>query len=95
MYFLSDINQYFILSQFGFHPEQENLLEGSFYRVSKNIVDSVASQLMTNVVTRLPFTGVSNLQMHLQSSNIEPSQSQEHNVSLQLKVDYRYPQVMN
>lgn len=78
--------------RFGFHPEQENLLEGSFYRVSKKIVDKVVDQLFTNVVNRLPFTGVSGLKVHLQSSNIQPSQSQQHNVSLQLKVDYRYPQ---
>ncbi len=78
--------------RFGFHPEQEKLLEGSFYRVSKKIVDKVTDQLLTNVVNRLPFTGVSNLKVHLQSSNLEPSQSQLHNVSMQLKVDYRYPQ---
>jgi len=78
--------------RFGFHPEQENLLEGSFYRVSKKIVDKVTDQLLTNVVNRLPFTSLSDLKVHLQSSNIEPSQSQHHNVSVQLKVDYRYPQ---
>lgn len=65
-------------------------MEGSFYRVDKSIVDSVVDQLYENVVARLPFSDLSNLKLHLQSG-VTPSNSNTHQVSMQLQVKYRYP----
>lgn len=77
--------------RFGVHMAQEEKIEnGQFYRVDKSIVDSVVDQLYTNVIAKLPFSDVSNLKLHLQS-NVAPSNSNTHQVSLQLKVNYRYP----
>ena len=75
--------------RFGFHPDQEQLVEDGFYRISKPIVNSVISQLWTQVISRMPYTTVSNMKMHLQS-NIQPS-SKPMNVSMQLRVKYRFP----
>jgi len=77
--------------RFGFHPDQEQLVEDGFYRISKPIVNSVISQLWTHVISKLPYTTVSNMKLHLQS-NIQPS-SKPMNVSMQLRVKYRYPTV--
>lgn len=65
-------------------------MEGSFYRVDKSIVDSVVDQLYENVVAKLPFSDLSNLKLHLQSG-VTPSNSNTHQVSMQLQVKYRYP----
>ena len=72
---------------------QEEMVEGSFYRIEKPIVQSVVDSLYSNVIARLPFTDISatGLKLHLQS-NVAPSNSKMHNVSMQLKVSYRYPQ---
>lgn len=51
----------------------------------------MVESLYSNVIARLPFSNVNNLKLHLQS-NIAPSNSNTHNVSMQLKVSYRYPQ---
>jgi hypothetical protein len=79
--------------RFGFHPDQEQLVEDGFYRISKPIVNSVISQLWTQVISRMPYTTVSNMKMHLQS-NIAPS-SKPLNVSMQLRVKYRFPSVVD
>lgn len=76
--------------RFGFHPEQEQKVEGEFYRIDKPIVQSVVNQLYDNVICKLPFTDVSKLQIHLQSP-VKPSNSNLHQVSMQLKVKYRFP----
>lgn len=76
--------------RFGFHPEQEQKVEGEFYRIDKPIVQSVVNQLYDNVICKLPFTDVSRLKIHLQSQ-VKPSNSNTHQVSMQLKVKYRYP----
>lgn len=77
--------------RFGFSPQSEEKVEGSFYRIDKPIVQSVVNQLYDNVIARLPFTSLNNLKLHLQS-NVEPSNSATHNCSMQLKINYRYPQ---
>lgn len=77
--------------RFGFSPQSEEKVEGSFYRIDKPIVQSVVNQLYDNVIARLPFTSLDNLKLHLQS-NVEPSNSVTHNCSMQLKINYRYPQ---
>jgi len=77
--------------RFGFSPQNEEKVEGSFYRIDKPIVQSVVNQLYDNVIARLPFTSLDNLKLHLQS-NVEPSNSVSHNCSMQLKINYRYPQ---
>jgi hypothetical protein len=77
--------------RFGFSPQSEEKVEGSFYRIDKPIVQSVVNQLYDNVIARLPFTSLDNLKLHLQS-NVEPSNSVAHNCSMQLKINYRYPQ---
>ena len=77
--------------RFGFSPQSEEKVEGSFYRIDKPIVQSVVNQLYDNVIARLPFTSLDNLKLHLQS-NVAPSNSVTHNCSMQLKINYRYPQ---
>ena len=52
---------------------------------------SVIDQLYENVIAKLPWTDLSNLKLHLQSNGLKPSNSNQHNVSLQLQVKYRYP----
>ena len=54
-------------------------------------MQSVVNQLYDNVIARLPFTSLDSLKLHLQS-NVEPSNSVTHNCSMQLKINYRYPQ---
>lgn len=67
------------------------MVEGNFYRISKPIVNSVVKQLYENVIAKLPYTKINRLKLHLQS-NVQPS-SARHQVSMQLKVSYRYPNV--
>ena len=67
------------------------MVEDNFFRIEKPIVDSVVESLYSNVIARLPFSDVNNLKLHLQS-NVSPSNSTTHNVSMQLRVSYRYPQ---
>ena len=76
---------------FSISPQSEEKVEGSFYRIDKPIVQSVVQQLYDNVIARLPFTSLDKLKLHLQS-NVEPSNSVTHNCSMQLKINYRYPQ---
>lgn len=60
------------------------------YKKTHNL-HSVADQLWTKVCSRFPFTDTNNgFRLHLQSP-VSPSNSQVHNVSMQLKVDYRMP----
>ncbi len=62
-----------------------------FYRIDSEVVNSVADQLWTKVCSRFPFTDTNKgFRLHLQSP-VSPSNSQVHNVSMQLKVDYRLP----
>lgn len=76
---------------FGFHPDQEVKIEDSFFRIDSDVVNSVCDQLWTKVCSRFPFTNTNTgFRLHLQSP-VQPSNSQHHNVSMQLKVDYRLP----
>ena len=60
-------------------------------RIDKPIVNSVIDQLYENVIAKLPWTDLSNLKLRLQSNGLKPSNSNQHNVSVQLQVKYRYP----
>ena len=53
-------------------------------------MQSVITQLYDNVIARLPFSSLDELKLHMQS-NVAPSNSTTHKVSMQLKVNYRYP----
>ena len=68
--------------------EHEKVLENGYLKLSAPLVKSVIEQLYTSVISRIPYTDVSNLSVRLQS-NVEGND--KYDVCAELLVSYRYP----
>ena len=76
--------------QLGVDVDSEELREGNYVKLGKDLVENVVQQLHDNVIMKLPVTDLTKAAVRFQSNT---SGSSQYKVVCELAVKYQYPSV--
>ncbi len=80
----------------GINPAEEVLHENKYYKLSSALVDHVVNKLKNDVLSTIPFTDLTNLQVKYTSKNKslwseQPSMDEKYKIITELKISYMFP----
>ena len=73
----------------GLNMDAERVIDGSYVKIQKEIVNNVINQLYTNIIQEIPYTEFDDLQVKFQSN--APSKQEDLKVVAELLVEYKFP----
>lgn len=73
----------------GLNMDAERVIDGSYVKIQKEIVNNVINQLYTNIIQEIPYTEFDDLQVKFQSN--APTKQEDLRVVAELLVEYKFP----